>query len=67
MLLHVFLFNNKFIKSIRIWSIFQKHQKINVFILISKITNLYVRSILDIKRKKNAKICLDSRMTRFDP
>ena len=39
----------------------------NVFILILKIINLYVRCILDIKRKKKTKICLDSRITRFDP
>jgi type III secretory pathway lipoprotein EscJ len=40
------------------WSIFQKHKKkFNLIILISRITNLYVRSISSIK-ETNTKIYL---------
>jgi hypothetical protein len=42
-----------------------KHTKIFIyFIPISKIKNLYIRCILDIKRK-NIKIYFDSKMARL--
>jgi len=48
-----FGFNNKFISSIKTWPIFQKYiKKFNLIILISRITNLYVRNITSIKRNK---------------
>jgi hypothetical protein len=45
-----FGFNNQFIKVMRTWPIFQKNQKIFCFVLMSGITNLYVKRILDIKK-----------------
>jgi hypothetical protein len=46
-----FGFNNQFIKVMRTWPIFQKFQKnYFVFLLISEITNLYVKRTLDIKK-----------------
>jgi len=45
-----FSFNNQFIKVTRTWPIFQKNtKKIFCFILISGITNLYVKRTPDIK------------------
>ena len=46
------LINNKFIKTMEIWSKFWKHKKINLFILIPRIMNLYIKYIPDIKRNK---------------
>jgi hypothetical protein len=43
-----FGFNNQFIKVMRTWPIFQK-KKI-CFVLMSGITNLYVKRIPDIKK-----------------
>ena len=46
-----FGFNNQFIKVMRTWPIFQKFQKnYFVFLLISKITNVYVKRTPDIKK-----------------
>jgi hypothetical protein len=45
-----FGFNNQFIKVMRTWPIFQKNQKIFCFVLMSGITNLYVKRIPDIKK-----------------
>jgi hypothetical protein len=46
-----FGFNNQFIKSMRTRPIFQKKtQKIFCFLLVSRITNLYVKRIPDIKK-----------------
>jgi len=46
-----FGFNNQFIKVMRTWPIFQKNQKkYFVLVLISRITNLYVKRIPDIKK-----------------
>jgi len=46
-----FGFNNQFIKVMRTWPIFQKNQKYFCFVLISGITNLYVKRIPDIKKR----------------
>jgi hypothetical protein len=45
-----FGFNNKFVRAMRTRLIFQKFQK-NIFLLllVSRITNLYVKRIPDIK------------------
>ena len=43
-----FGFNNQFIKVMRTWPIFQK--KYFCFVLMSGITNLYVKRIPDIKK-----------------
>ena len=43
-----FGFNNQFIKVTRTWPIFQKIQFF--FVLVSGITNLYVKHISDIKK-----------------
>jgi hypothetical protein len=46
-----FGFNNQFIKVMRTWPIFQKiKKKYFCFVLISGITNLYVKRIPDIKK-----------------
>jgi hypothetical protein len=45
-----FGFNNQFIKVTRTWPIFQIHIHTHCFILMSGITNLYIKRILDIKR-----------------
>jgi len=46
-----FGFNNQFIKVTRTWLIFQKNSKnLFCFLLISGITNLYVKRIPDIKK-----------------
>jgi len=46
-----FEFNNQFIKVTRIWPLFQKFKKkIFCFVLVSGITNLYVKRIPDIKK-----------------
>jgi len=46
-----FGFNNQFIKVTRIWPIFQKNpKKLFCFLLISGITNLYVKRTPDIKK-----------------
>lgn len=45
----------------RTWSIFQKFKKINLFILISRITT-YMQNVF-LVLKKNVKIYLDSRIT----
>jgi hypothetical protein len=46
-----FGFNNQFIKIMRTWQIFQKNpKKLLCFLLISGITNLYVKCIPDIKK-----------------
>jgi len=45
-----FGFNNQFIKVMKTWPIFQKNQKIFCFVLMSGITNLYVKCISDIKK-----------------
>jgi hypothetical protein len=45
-----FGFNNQFIKVTRTRPIFQKKSKIFCFVLMSGITNLYVKRILDIKK-----------------
>jgi hypothetical protein len=46
-----FGFNNQFIKVMRIWPIFQKNpKKLFCFLLISGITNLYIKRTPDIKK-----------------
>ena len=45
-----FGFNNQFIKVTRTWPVFQKNpKKLFCFLLITMITNLHVKRILDIK------------------
>jgi hypothetical protein len=44
-----FCFNNQFIKVMRTRPIFQKFQKIIIFLLISGVMTLYVTHIPDIK------------------
>jgi hypothetical protein len=44
-----FGFNNQFIKVTRTMLIFQKFQKNHLFLLVSGVTTLYVKCILDIK------------------
>jgi hypothetical protein len=45
-----FDFNNQFIKVIKTRLIFQKYPKIFCCLLVYKITNLYVKCFLDIKK-----------------
>ena len=45
-----FGFNNQFIEVTRTWPIFQKFQKKFHFVLVSRIMNLYVKHIPNIKR-----------------
>jgi hypothetical protein len=56
-------FNNQFVKVIRTRPIFQKIQKIIFFLLIVRITRLYIRCSLDIKKY----FFIDVRMIRFYP
>jgi hypothetical protein len=57
-----FGFNNQFIKVTRIWPIFQKNPKILFcFLLISGITNLYIKRTPDIKK---VVFLFDDRMVR---
>jgi hypothetical protein len=59
-------FNNLSIKVMRTRSIFQKKQKkLFCFLLVSGITNLYVRRIPDIKRV--VLLCIEIRMVRIYP
>jgi hypothetical protein len=45
-----FDFNNQFIKVMRTWQIFQKKKYIFCFVLMYRITNLYVKRIPNIKK-----------------
>ena len=45
-----FGFNNQFIKVMKTWPIFQKIKKYFCFVLMSGITNLYVKRIPDFKK-----------------
>ena len=45
-----FGFNNQFIKAMRTRLIFQKTPKKYIFFLVSRIMNLYVKRIPDIKK-----------------
>jgi hypothetical protein len=45
---------------------FKNTKRIIYLFLISKIMNLYVRCISDIKRNKCKKICFGFRMARYD-
>jgi hypothetical protein len=44
-----FGFNNQFIKVLRTKPIFQRPKNLFCSLLVSRVTNLYVRHILDIK------------------
>ena len=46
---------------------FQNTKKLIYLFLISRIKNLYVKCILDIKRNKKQKLYFDSIITRLDP
>jgi hypothetical protein len=46
---------------------FQNTKKLICLFLISRIKNLYVKCILDIKRNKKQKLYFDSIITRLDP
>jgi hypothetical protein len=58
-------FNNQLIKAMRTGPIFQKYQTIFCFLLVSKITNLYVRCIPNIKMV--VLLYIDIRTVRFLP
>ena len=46
---------------------FQNTKKLICLFLISRIKNLYVKCILDIKTNKKQKLYFDSIITRLDP